>query len=439
MTFGSILPAAGDCFASRHRLFSFAAVAFAALTLSSRAEAQGPPDIFHWSGNTALSQAQGFSMGSPLTLTWGFLRDGTLTTSFNGQTPASNFVAQFDATFGAGPGGNDFSQRPWYTHFANSFDRWSQLSGLSYVYENADDGANQTGNNRGILGTRADVRIGGRNIDGQSGILAFNSFPNNGDMVIDTADMALYGQSANSFRFLRNVVMHEHGHGIGCEHCESSNASFLMEPFINTSFDGPQYHDILLAQRGYGDRLEKSNGGLGNDTSANATSLGLLNMGGSFSLGNDARNLPVGATEVDFVSIDDQTDTDVFSFSIGQAGTVNALLESLGQTYQVGPQGGTQGAFNTAQRSDMTLTLLGSDGTTALFTSNVSSFGGNESLSFFLANAGTYYLRVTGVDNGDSFFDTQFYGLSVNAVPEPATLTALGLAVLALSRRRSRK
>ncbi len=31
------------------------------------------------------------------------------------------------------------------------------------------------------------------------------------------------------------------------------------------------YHDILVAQRGYGDALEKSNGGLGNDTADNAT------------------------------------------------------------------------------------------------------------------------------------------------------------------------
>lgn len=413
------------------------------LGLTSRSEGQqGPPDILRWTSNAAIAPAQGYAMGSPLTLTWGFLRDGTTTITYGGVSGPSNLISQFDATFGAGVGGNNLSLRPWFTHFQQSFDRWSQLSGLSYIYENADDGASQdSGASRGIVGTRADVRIGGKNVDGGSNVLAFNAYPTNGsDMIIDTADMGLYGQSANNYRFLRNVVMHEHGHGIGCQHCQSSNSNFLMEPFIDTSFDGPQYHDILVAQRGYGDKFEKSNNGAGNDIAGNASSLGFLNIGSTVSLGNDARNLPVGSTEVDFVSIDDQTDKDLFSFTIGQAGTVNVLLESLGQTYKIKPQNNSAEVdFNTILRSNLTLTLFDTDGTTALFTSNASSFGGTESLSFFLSNAGTYYVGITGVDNGDAYFDTQFYGLSVNAVPEPATLTALGLAVLALSRRRAKK
>ncbi|MCQ6458457.1 matrixin family metalloprotease, partial [Vibrio parahaemolyticus] len=87
---------------------------------------------------------------------------------------------------------------------------------------------------------RGDVRIGGHTIDGSSGTLAYNFFPNTSDMVIDTADSFYSVTTDNSLR-LRNVIMHEAGHGLGISHVESNNGSFLMEPFINLGFDGPQF------------------------------------------------------------------------------------------------------------------------------------------------------------------------------------------------------
>ena len=420
----------------RDKALRFASLScFAALT-AAIGIAQTVPDISRWSGNTALAQPQGYSLGSPLTLTWGFVTDGTLL----GGGGNSNLISTFDATYGNGGGGSDLTNRPWFTPFANSFNRWSQLAGLSYQYSAADDGIAQDSNNPGILGVRGDVRIGGKNIDGPSGTLAYNYFPNFGEMVIDTADMALYSNAANNYRFLRNVVMHEHGHGMGCPHCESSNAAFLMEPFINTNFDGPQYHDILLAQRGYGDVNEKSFSGLGNDVFTRATSLGAINVGGTASVGNDARDLAVGGSEVDFVSIDDQTDTDFFSFSVAGAGMVNVLLESLGQTYNIANQGGTQAPWNTDLRSDLALALYGTDGTTLLSSANLTGLGGNEQVNFNLGSGGTYYLRVTGLDNADAIaVDTQFYALSVQVVPEPGTIAALGLGAALLARRRRRR
>jgi hypothetical protein len=406
----------------------------AACTLS----AQTVPNISRWSGSAAIAPVQGYTQGSPLTLTWGFVPEGTAL----GGGGISNLITAFDATYGNGGGGSNLTNRPWFTHFVNSFNRWSQVSGLSYQYESADDGLahGASTHNFGALGLRADLRIGGKNIDGPSGTLAYNYFPTNGDMVIDTADMALYGNAANSYRFLRNVVMHEHGHGMGCSHCESNTTGFLMEPFIQTGFDGPQYHDILVAQRGYGDVNEKSNAGLGNDIFTRATSLGSIPFGSSVSIGNDARDLTVGGSEVDFVSIDDNTDTDFFSFSVAGAGPVSVLLESLGQTYNVGPQGGTQISFNTRQRSDLSLSLFGTDGTTLLQSSNTTGLGGNESLNFNLGSGGTYFLRITGVDNIDTIgVDTQFYGLNVQVVPEPGTVAALTLGLGILLRRRRRK
>ena len=59
-----------------------------------------------------------------------------------------------------------------------------------------------------------DMRMAGHPIDGNSGILAFNYFPNTGDMVIDTSDNFFATTTSNSLR-LRNVLAHEHGHGLG--------------------------------------------------------------------------------------------------------------------------------------------------------------------------------------------------------------------------------
>lgn len=424
--------------ADRARLYGFRHLALSAfaVVLTAAAFAQNPPDIGRWSSNTAIAPTQGYGMGNPLTLTWSILRNGTVTGGTGGQ--GSTLVQRFDAAFGAGPGGNDLSQRPWFTHLASSFDRWAQVSGLSYVYENNDSG-NMSQNNSGSLGVRGDVRIGGANIDGGGNVLAFNYFPNYGDMVLDMGDMGSYASASNNFRFLRNVVMHEHGHGIGCDHCEASGSNFLMEPFIDTSFDGPQYHDILLAQRGYGDKFEKTNAGAGNDTSALATSLGNLANGSNISIGNSARTKVVAGSATDFVSIDDQTDTDFYSFNLASSGLVSVSLEALGFTYNIGPQGGSQVSFNTLTRQNLRLALIGTDGSTILAQSDINSFGGNESVAFNVANAGTYFIRVQGTDNSDAVWDTQFYALSVNAVPEPATMAVLGLGALAVIRRRRNK
>jgi len=398
--------------------------------------AQNPPGIGNrWSGNTAIVPVQGFGQGAPITLTWSIIPDGT-TTSGGG---ASNLRSQFDATYGAGPGGNDLTQRPWFTLFQQAYGRYDQLSGITMQYTPFDDGATQDGSNNGTLGVRGDMRVGGRNIDGPSNVLAFNNFPSSGgDMVIDTADMALYGQSANNFRFLRNVLMHELGHGYGVSHVESNNAAFLMEPFINTAFDGLQHHDIFVIQRGYGDKYEKANAQLGNDVALNAIGLGSVTNGNPISLGNGARTLGVSGTQTDFVSIDDNTDTDFFSFSIGSAGIVSLTLEALGFAYNVGPQGGSQVAYDTSMRSDLSLALFDSTGTNMLGFSNSTGLGGDEFITSAL-NAGTYLARITGVDNIDtSSLDTQFYGLTIEteAVPEPATMGLLGLAVAAIAKRR---
>lgn len=406
------------------RRFSSALVV--ALALASASVAQ-PPNYTRWSGATALTQSQGLAQGDPLTLTWGFMLDGTaLNQSGAGEAFApSNLRARLNTIYG--------NQATWQPLFQSVFDRWSSISGLSYQFEASDDGGTFTGGSTpaGLLGVRADIRIGGKLIDGNSGVLAYNYFPNGGDMVIDTGDN-FFDNIANTSLRLRNVVAHEHGHGMGMPHMDSNNASFLMEPFINLSFNGPQYHDILAAQRMYGDANEKSNAGLGNDTSARATAMGNLTTAAPLRVGTSARTFVVASTETDFVSIDDNTDTDFYKFTVTNQGILNAYVEPIGFIYNITAQGaGGNVPFDSKLRSDLSLALIGLDGTTVLASTNLNGLGGNEHLFFSLLTTGTYFLRITGVDNIDSIaLDTQFYGLSLffSPVPEPSTKAMIGLS-----------
>ena len=402
-----------------------------AVIMSGAAAAQ-PPTNGRWT-SSAIAPVQGnYNQGTPLTLTWGFMTLGTAIndTTNNGGLPngVNNLQTRLDTIYG--------SQAVWQPLFQSVFDRWSGVSGLSYQFEANDSGGTiggASGFPGGVLGTRADVRIGGKNIDGNSGILAYNYFPNVGEMVIDTNDTFFNTTTGNSIR-LRNVVAHEHGHGVGMNHIDSNNGAFLMQPFINTSFDGPQYHDILAAHHQYGDVREKSNAGLGNDTAPRANSLGSIALNASTSIGNSARTLTVAPTAVDFVSIDSQTDTDFYSFSVNDTGRVTLLLEALGFTYNVTAQGaGGNVAFNTRERNNLRIALLASDGTTVLATADATGLGGNETIVFDLTATGTYYIRIQGTNNADTIaLDAQFYGLTVGFAPVPEPATVLGLASLAL-------
>ena len=131
--------------------------------------------------NTATNGTTGIgNQGDPVTLTWSFIPDGTSISGFNGEpTSPSSLISFLDGRFGAGAGGTNLSNRPWFQLFTSSFNRWSQLAGLSYAYSPQDDGASFVGS-AGVLNVRGDVRIAGHFIDGQpasgSNTLAYNWF-----------------------------------------------------------------------------------------------------------------------------------------------------------------------------------------------------------------------------------------------------------------------
>ena len=344
---------------------------------------------------TTATNGSGLTQGTPTTLTWSIVPDGTAIPALGGinteSADSSNLVAYLGGIYGVSTNDSNYTDEPWFAHFQSVFSRWSQLTGINYVYSAADDGAafTNTTANPGVLGVRGDVRIGGHHIDGNSNVLAYNFFPNHGDMVIDTGDNFYTTTTSNSIR-LRNVLAHEAGHGIGLNHVDSNNASFLMEPFINTGFDGPQLDDILAAQRMYGDNLEN------NESFATASSFGSVAIGQTVTYGIHGTTTAVSASDSQFVTVDGTSDVDFYSFSVGGPGAVTVTLTPQGTTYNQGPQGGTQTSLNTATLSPLDVQLVGTTGVTVLATGATSPAGPFKTLTYNVPTSGTYYVRVTG-------------------------------------------
>lgn len=409
------------------RLFALSCALLLALSGAASADL-----VDRW---TSTATDPSLSRGDAATVTWGIITEGS-DISNDGTTESSNLIARLDEIYDETGGGSDLTDRAWYSVMESAMNRWGEVSGLTFLYEPNDDGAAIDGSAtpRGELGVRADVRIGGRRIDGNSGVLAYAYYPTHGDMVIDTDDNYYNNTNNNSVR-LFNVVAHEIGHSIGLNHVESNNAGFLMEPFINTSFRGPQFDDILNAQRGYGDVFEKNGG---NDSFSTATNLGVLVRDGSIVIGNDADSTSVGINEVDFISIDGLTDVDFLSFTLTEEGILDLILDPMGPTYNRGPQNGSQSPFDASAQSNLILELLDIDGETLLGYANDGGLGESESLEGFVLGPGTYYARISATDEDA----TQMYRLSANfsAVPEPGQVLIFGgLAIAGLCYRIRRK
>jgi subtilisin-like proprotein convertase family protein len=344
---------------------------------------------------TTATNGGGLTQGDATTLTWSFVPDGTAILqgcNVPGESTAgSDFIAFFDQQFGSGPGGNDLTQRPWFVHFQVVFDRWEELTGITYIYEPNDDGSGYGGNGSapGVLGTRGDVRIGGHRLDGNTSVLACNYFPNSGDMIIDTDDN--FYNSGNILA-VRNTISHEHGHGLGFAHSCPVNQTKLMEPFVSIAFDGPQEDDILAGNRQYGD----SNGN--NNSSGTALALGTVTSTNSLS--------------ETMVSIDDATESDFYSFSTTSSDDYTISIIPTGTTYLAGAQTSNGNCepgsnFNALAESDLGLELLDTDGITVLSTSNSEPAGFNEVICNSTLDAGTYFVRVFGSASTVQMYDIE--------------------------------
>ena len=354
--------------------------------------------------------------GLPTTLLWGFMQDGTRIEGFNGEpTSGSDLIAFLDEVYEVEDEGTDLTTRPWFPVFQGAFDNIASLTGITYIYEPNDDGARLSNFSRpsGRVGLRADIRIGGHYIDGDSGsnTLAYNFAPESGgDMIIDTGNTSFYGRTSLDSINLRNVVEHEHCHGLGLNHVCPINETKLMEPFISRGFRGLQLDDIFSLNRLYGDFYEKGNLDRDNDSPENATIL------------------PVTVGEIfkrESLSIDDNSDLDFYQLENLPAGTpltVKVTPVATPPDFVEGPQNSdgscsAESKFDFTNIHDLQIEIISMDGRTVLSQANSQPLGMPEEIIAFEAPLSSdYYLRVSG----DSANNTQLYSLEVDLSRPPS-------------------
>ena len=343
---------------------------------------------FNVAGRWTSTATSGFigGQGTPITLTYSFAPDGSIADNLFGSNRSSQLFSWLNSIYG--------SPATWQSLFDSVFSQWGDLIGVTYVRETNDDGV-EANTQAGQLGVRGDVRIFAVSLDGNFNVLAYNNFPNAGDMVFDAFD-SFFNNTGSSSRRLRNVAAHEHGHGLGFAHSCPQNATKLMEPSANTNFNGPQLDDILAGQRNYGDPLEP------NDTLFEPSDLGSFSIGSSDSITN--------------VSLDDGFDQDWFRVEITQPMEFIADVAPDGGTFLTGAQnanGSCQaGSLNNFDDNlNLTVELRASNGTTSIAFANNTGFSGSEELRATVSTPGTYYLIVDSAGNEERI---QRYSLDIS-------------------------
>lgn len=336
-------------------------------------------------------------------LTFSFVPDGT-----NWDGDPSVLTATLTANFGAG------QEDRGREYIRQAFAAWRRFVGLTFQ-EVADNGSNRSNSTTRNSG-RGDIRIGG-NPQGTPNFLAYNYYPSSGgDMLINTSYFnpgSSMGNSANNYRYLRKVVAHELGHGLGCAHVIPCTSSKLMEPFI-WSASGPngldtlQIDEIRIAGRNYGDRFS------GNHSAANAINFG--------DLANPLRSVVERYLSTNGANGQNNTDEDWFSFTLSSPQPVTITVVPIGGSYSSGAQdsdcNGTSSTVVAQQAGNLNIELRNASGTTVLQSAASAAAGATETLSAGTLPAGAYTVRVFDVGpNNSSNQIVQLYDLSIRVGP----------------------
>lgn len=324
------------------------------------------------------------TLGDPITITWSIVPDGTWAAGAE-----SDLYEVFTAAWGS---------TNWINKIRNAFERWGAAIGITYI-EEVDDGADMP-NSPGVLGVRGDVRIGGRSIDGPGNVLGFNYYPDNGDMILDTDDVSFYSSPINNYANLKNVVAHEHGHGMGLGHVIPNDNTKLMEPYICPpgAFVGPQDDDIRGGMRDYGDPYEN------NDSNLEPTDLGTI----------------PDTLVVENLSIDrGQTDVDYYLVTLTSTG-IKVEVDPIGSTYELGNEGGSTSWVSTDSISDPDIELYDALGTTLLASATSAGIGETEILTDTVPSLGDYQIKVfrkDGTGNGVQRYTLSIYLDDQSSIP----------------------
>ncbi len=364
-------------------------------------------DTQRWTA-TATSGGS-LELGSPLTLTWSIVPDGlslptTYTNAAANPNPQSDLIARMDTLFNVPAAQRiaDLTQRPWFATMASRFAIYASKTGLTYQYV-ADDAAGWGSGGKTSAPTRGDIRIGGTAL---TGVFGYNGFPNNGDMILNTSGTTFANEGS-----LKVVFGHEHAHGLGLGHVlVQGNGANSVVSGSGGNVNGPQLDDLLVLQRKYGDFFEKSGG---NDTPATATPLGAVSSSQPARRGMDIDDILISAAQTDIVSIDDDSDSDWFSFTLANPLETLFIVTPRGPTYDYGPEGGSTVTLNAAAQSDLSFVVRNSGGTT-LATVNAKGVGNAESTVLSLP-AGTYTVGVSGAANKAQFYSIEVLPASLDS------------------------
>lgn len=391
-----------------------AVVAFAALGLLGASHATAYDIVNRW-GATQLDGGN-LQRGDAVTLRWSIVPDGqSYSRSANSQlvqflddgwnVPAANRVPSL-------------SGRPWWGVINQAYLQFGRVSGASLVYVPEQ---NAVGVDTGFEG---DIRIGGENLDGTpGGALADNVFPDNGDMRIDITREAngSVGTYFSTEPGLRNLVIHETGHGVGLGHTQfvNNSAKAVMEGGLRTDIWGLQFDDVYALNRQYGDPRERNGG---NNSPATASVLGSFTTTGSLSIGRDAVDSVVEQFDDDWLGIDGTSDSDWFRFSVTSQSFANIKLTPVGPSYETVQQG----AFNAAAMNDLEFQVFKTAPSLSVIGSAVrSGVGSQESIpAQLLATAGDYLIRVLGRQDANQFYQLD---LSFSELPVAGSSADLNL------------
>ncbi len=347
-------------------------------------------DTTVWSGNGTVV-AGGSGRAIRANLTYSFPNDGT--TWGSGTTAPNNLTATLNTLLGAG----NFDRGREYIRQALA--SWRRFNGLTYT-EVADDniGFTQSTSHSTL---RGDIRIGCIPQGTASGVLAYNFFPNGGsDMTInsDQFGTGTMGGPGSNYRYLRNVVSHEHGHGLAFIHSVPCDQTKLMEPFAGTAFDAVQIDEIRGAARNYGDKYA------GNNSGAAAVDFGNLTT-------PIARSIIEKNLSTNGVSGFNASGEDWFKFTIDSAQNVVITATPTGGTYTEGQQSsgcsGTTAPVAAVSAGNLAVELRnGANGATVIQSASSAVAGSTETVTANALAAGTYWVRV--MDAGPNTAANQF-------------------------------
>jgi hypothetical protein len=401
-------------------------------------EANGNADTDFADANRAVSTVydngatpgDGSAQGNPAVFSWSILPDGTrlasstssstfLTSEMVSTLDAAHDIAEEDQT-------ESLTNRPWFAGIAAGLELISKRSGITYVYEPNDDGANAylyfgsdgTEASPGVAGVRGDLRIGG--VSGQS----YGGVSSSSAGSVYHPELWLSVDKYPAVSSLQFLTSHEVMHCLGFSHSTVNGSSSLSSVTgSGGNGRGPQFDDICGLHRKYGDFYEKNGG---NDTRTSATDLSTLQINGhvigavgpgeSILIGDDADDVYVAVDEFDFISIDADDDTDFLKFTVEEDGEVTITLDPRGPTYTNYYTDSTYSVIDIVadELGDLAFNVYDADGV-LLQTVNDVGLGKSEVLETHLS-AGDYYAEITG----DLVYERPVSSASINDLQQYA-------------------